>query len=188
MFCSPTSSKSDILNRKYENNDYIDMIQNSCGSSTKYPNNHDQRKGQDAFKISKNFDVGNQFDMKLQKKNNNKPEFEIFTDVKPHIEIRNSVSNDNENKNINENYYVNRNKRTKERETKDNDEEDNIYSNRLSLEMDNMNNITSRKGSIDSLSSESLNFAWVEENVHTLGASTSELSVIKEVSAILNFT
>lgn len=212
MFCSPSSSKSDIINRRYEsNNNHNDDFQNSCYSNTKYQN----YRGQNAFKNENNFNTSKQFDVKnlKNKKNNNEPEFEIFTDYKPQNKIQNNCDHINERKYKNENEHEYDNKKeyeqTKDKEieigkncnnnSNNNDfkEEDESYLNRLSLEMDdinntnNVNNVTSRKGSIDSLTSESLNlnFAWAGDNVHvhTLGASTNELSVIKEVNAVLSF-
>ena len=207
MFCSPSSSKSDIINRKYEsNNNYDNDFQNSCYSNTKYQNNHDQINGQNTIEHLNNLNTSKQFDIKNHKnKNNNEPEFKIFTDFKSQNIIQNNCDNINERKytNENENEYDNKKKfeKTKDKEIErnyndnDNYKGDDSYSNRLSLEIDdinNMNNITSRKGSMDSLTSESLNlnFAWAGDNVHvhTLGASTNELSVIKEVNAVLSFS
>lgn len=171
MFCSPLSTKSDN-HRKYENND-------EC--STKYSNNHDQIMGRNTFKNSNNFNMSNQFDKKVESnKNKNEMEFKIFTDPEPKNKIQNNFSIYDENKYTHENKYRN--------DDKDENDDDKSNSNRISLDMD-INNITSRKGSMDSLSSESLNFAWAGEgehiHVHTLGASTSELSVIKEVGVVL---
>jgi hypothetical protein len=170
MFCSPLSTKSDN-HRKYENND-------EC--NTKYSNNHDQIMGQNTFKSSNNFNTSNQFDKKVKNKNKNELEFKIFSDPEPKNKILNDFSINDENKNTHKNEYGN--------EDKDDNDDNKSNSNRISLDMD-INNITSRKGSMDSLSSESLNFAWTGEgehvHVHTLGASTSELSVIKEVGVML---
>ena len=160
MFCSPQPKKKNTNYEKEKEKKKIAEDNEENIYTLQYKNNQIKEDKND----DKNFE-------KIISKNNNYQdhEFEIFTDSKIE-ELKNEKDrkemnlNTNQNQNLNTNTNINNNS--------------NLNTSRNSSKI-----VSQRKSSFDSVNSDTCHFGG--ENTNTLGFSTGDLSVIREVSRVV---
>lgn len=190
MFCSPQPKKKNTNYEKEKEKKKITENDDANICTLQYKDNQIKEDKNDdknsIFQFTKKNDKNIE---KIMSKNNNYQdhEFEIFTDSKIE-ELKNEKERKEMNLNTNQNQNLNFN-------TNNNNNNQNSHSNLLSSNINNNSNsnlntsrnsskiVSQRKSSFDSVNSDTCHFGG--ENTNTLGFSTGDLSVIREVSRVV---